>query len=58
MDIEEKVDKLIKKIDGTIAKSRKTREMVDEPGMEGGFLEHHAVVAKQEAKGEDGTGLF
>lgn len=53
-----RIDEIIEDIDATIAKSKKTREAVDQPGSCTSVVENSAEMAEQRVRGEDITGIF
>lgn len=54
----ERLDELLRDVNGQIAKSQKTREAIEKPGSCTSVVENAAKLAEQRARGEDETGIF
>ena len=54
----ERLDELLRDVNGQIAKSEKTREAVNKPGSCTSVVENAAKMAEQKVRGEDVTGIF
>lgn len=53
----ESTEEILEDADAQLAKSKKTREMVED-GPEGSMRTHQIEKAEQQARGEDVTGIF